>query len=278
MNTPEDIGGLLPALDSQPGPARRLSQRRAAEIVGAVLDMDQAKGMNGAAPPRTRDRDRAPAFARLLAAALLLVLLAGGALAAVYLIRQRPAPVPGPVLAPAPISARAPAPAAAAPSIVPEATPEIAPEIAPAAASTPARRAFSARGPEDLLLLANRRRGERRFRDADALYQRVLLRHPGSPAAYVAQLASASLRLEHLRDPRGARRLYEAALRTRPAGALSEEARLGLAEACRALHARDAEAQALRDLLSAHPGTLHRRQAEARLRALQAPPSSSPGP
>lgn len=267
MKTPEDIGGLLPALDSQPGPARRLSQRRAAEIVGAVLDMDQAKGMDGAAPPRIRDRERAPVLVRLLAAALLLVLLAGGALAAVYLIRQRPAPVPG--AAPAPISAPAPAPAAAAPSIIPEA--------APPTASTPARRAVSARGPEDLLLLANRRRGERRFRDADALYQRVLLRHPGTPAAYVAQLASASLRLEHLRDPRGARRLYEAALRTRPAGPLSEEARLGLADACRALHARDAEAQALRDLLSAHPDTLHRRQAEARLRALQAP-SLSPAP
>jgi tetratricopeptide (TPR) repeat protein len=272
MNT--SLDGLLQALDSQPGPARRLSQRRAAEIVGAVLQA----GMDGDRAP-ARARERAPVLVRLLVAALLLVLLAGASLAAVYLVRRqaRPATAPMPAQAPASISLPASSPVApsvSSPASGPAPAAATAPAIAaPPTASAPARPApVHIHSPEDLLQLANQRRGARRFREADALYQRVLQRHPGTPASYVAQLASAALRLEHLRDPRGARRLYEAALRTHPAGALSEEARLGLAESCRALQARDAEAQALRDLISAHPGSLHRRQAEARLRALQAPP------
>src|SRR5581483_180821 len=108
-------------------------------------------------------------------------------------------------------------------------------------------------------------------READALYQRVLRAPEGGAAAYVAQVASASLHLEHLGDPRGALRLYRSALRAQPAGPLAEEVRSGIAEACRATGDRPAEAQALRDLLTHHPGSLLRGRAEERLRALAGP-------
>lgn len=166
---------------------------------------------------------------------------------------QAPAPVPAPVAAPITAPAPAPAPAAVAP--------------APATASRP-RRASETAAARDLLRLANQHRGARRFREADAVYQEVLRRAPGGDAAYVATVASAELRLEHLRDARAAVALYRQALRQRPAGSLALEAHRGLAEGLRALGDRDGERAALRALLDAGPDPDTRAAAQARLRAL----------
>jgi hypothetical protein len=119
--------------------------------------------------------------------------------------------------------------------------------------------------PADILSLANNRRKEKRWRDADALYRRVMVRHKGSDAAVVAAVASAALHLDRLDDPAGALRRYRRALRVQPSGALAEEARWGVAEALRALGDADAEAEALRAFVSSHPDSANAAAARRRL-------------
>jgi hypothetical protein len=106
---------------------------------------------------------------------------------------------------------------------------------------------------EDVLALANQRRKERAWGKADELYRRVLERYPRTDAAVVAEVASATIHLEHLGDPRGALAAYRRALAARPAGALGEEARWGIAEAFRAVGDAKGEAFALRVFLETHP-------------------------
>lgn len=122
--------------------------------------------------------------------------------------------------------------------------------------------------PEDLMKQANEQRRARRWQAADALYQRVMDEHPGTSAAYVAAVAAASIRLDHLGNPRGALALYRRALRRGPDRALAEEARWGVAEAHRALGNTERERRALEELVRAHPGSPLVPRAEARLRAL----------
>ena len=66
------------------------------------------------------------------------------------------------------------------------------------------------------------------------LYLEVVRDHDKSASAQVALVASATLHLEHLGDPRGAMQRFRAAI-GRVSGPLAEEARYGLAEAYRAL-------------------------------------------
>jgi len=120
---------------------------------------------------------------------------------------------------------------------------------------------------EDLLALANQRRGARDWSGADQLYLAVSRRFPHTDAAVIATVASATLHLEQLGDPRGALHGYRQALAERPSGPLSEEARWGIGATERALGDADAEAEALRDFLNHHPGSAlapdaRRRQAE----------------
>jgi tetratricopeptide (TPR) repeat protein len=116
----------------------------------------------------------------------------------------------------------------------------------------------------DLLGEANAKRAAKQWRESDALYTRVVRRAPKSLAAQTALVASASLRLEHLGDPRGAATRFRRALAIAPSGALAEEARWGLAEAARALHDDTAEARALDDFLAHHAASPLAPRARAR--------------
>ncbi|WP_426751264.1 tetratricopeptide repeat protein [Myxococcus sp. Y35] len=136
---------------------------------------------------------------------------------------------------------------------------------------TSAARPLVARAAEDLLLKANALRSEGRWKDAESLYLRVIRTHPSSLAAYVARVASGSLRLEHLGDARGALHQFKAALRLHPRGVLDQEAQHGIAEAHRALGNREAERSALEDFLSRHPESPLGPSARARVQELTAP-------
>jgi hypothetical protein len=147
------------------------------------------------------------------------------------------------------------------------------PSAPPSSSAPPAPKPLA----EDLLRTANEHRRERRWRDAERTYQKVISGAPGSAAAYSATVAAGSLRLEQLGDPAGALRLFRAALSQRSGGALAEEARWGVAEAHRALGDRAAEAEALRAFVSAHPSSLMASSAQKRLQALSGAGSSPAG-
>jgi tetratricopeptide (TPR) repeat protein len=126
------------------------------------------------------------------------------------------------------------------------------------------------RKPEDWLEDGNRSRAQKAWRDADESYARAIYAAPQSSAAYVARVASAGLHLDHLRDPRGALGRYRGALRARPNGPLSEEARYGIAECYRALKDREGERAALEAFLQKHPDAGLAGRARRRVLELQA--------
>jgi hypothetical protein len=276
MSAPRDDHDLAArfVLDDGPGPARRLAAGQAAALVEAALAAHAA----AAIPPARRS------WRRLAVAAAVVVLVSGAAAAALWRIARAPAPttvrLPPPApravqVPPPPASAPAPAPPTSAPASATASAPaatapvDVAPPsvVAPtggATAATPKRPATA----EELLARANALRGQRRWREAADLYGRVATTHRGTSAAHVALVASGSIQLEHLGDPRGARQRFTAALRARPTGPVAEEARWGTAEACRKLRDRPGEVQALRAFLKAHPRSLMRDAAAARLRAL----------
>ncbi|RKG70147.1 tetratricopeptide repeat protein, partial [Corallococcus terminator] len=125
--------------------------------------------------------------------------------------------------------------------------------------------------PEDLLRQANALRTEGRWKDAEALYLRVIRAQPSSLAAYVARVASGSLRLEHLGDARGALRQFQDAQRFQPGGMLDPEARHGEAEAYRALGDTAAEARVLTAFIALHPDSPLSAASRGRLRELSRP-------
>jgi tetratricopeptide (TPR) repeat protein len=147
-------------------------------------------------------------------------------------------------------------------------------ERLPASAPSKARPAPTAGGEsnaqgafdaDDLLKLANAQRRQRMWAEAAQTYQRVITLDPQSGRAYVARTAAASLRFEHLGDPRGALALYRAAQEQSPHGPLSEEVMWGIADCYRALGDRTAEVSALRAFVAEHPDSLMRANAERRL-------------
>jgi hypothetical protein len=247
-----------------------------------------------ASPEPARARGRRLVW--LLAAAL--VITAGAASAGIYRwLGQAPAqtesgqpsalPAPAPRTEPAPEPAQAALPAAPeaaeAPGVVeapdePAAEPRRRPRPRPTRpADARAERRAEPPAPavapatsEDLMKQANEQRRARAWQAAEALYQRVMREHPGTSAAYVAAIAAASIRLDHLGDARGALRLYQSALASGVNRALAEEARWGLAEAHRVLGDDAREAGALQDFVARHPGSPLIPQARARLRALGA--------
>jgi tetratricopeptide (TPR) repeat protein len=282
--------GSLFDLDGAPGPAKKIDAARAAALVDGALDAAlgpaEAGARDEAEAPTTVHR---PLGARrrargvwLAAAAVLLV--AGGAGAAAWVALRAPAverlpapPAPGAERAPGAVP-EPPADEALAPEPAPAPPP---PEVAPLAEDPaddeividmPAHRkrphAAPAREAEDLLARANALRGERRWREADDVYQEVARRYPKSGAAHVALTASGALHLEHLGDPRGARVLFQRALAADADGPLAGEARWGLARAARALGDEAGERRALEELLARHPDSPHRERAKQRLAEL----------
>jgi tetratricopeptide (TPR) repeat protein len=94
----------------------------------------------------------------------------------------------------------------------------------------------------ELLGAANAARRERKWREADALYGKVVDRFPASSISAVAALASGELRLDLLGDAEGARERFRFATTRGDAHAL--DAYEGLLKACLALHDRRCEEEA----------------------------------
>ena len=296
------VDDLFGPLDGEAGPARRISRAKTAALVIAALE---SASHEVTSRPRLR-RKRPPVWLMSVA-----VLFTGAAAAAVWMFARaerarepqvtRAMPeVARPPGDGVPVDASAPASASVRPveAALPDSARAVnagphasgASPLAPVVAAPPEvpRRdgtAFPARkqrtgtparmppaaAPEDLLREANALRAGGRWRDAESLYLRVIREQPASLAAYVARVASGSLRLEHLGNARGALRQFQDALRLQPQGVLGQEARHGSAEAWRALGDRNAEARALEELLTHHPDSPLGTTARARLRELSAP-------
>lgn len=213
------INALLP-LDERSGPASNISSERSASLIEGALDQWQA--------PVTSSRVAAwPALRTfVLAASALLAFVFGarafyqwvtppgvGSTPAARMTSVTTAPHRSPVVI-------TPTPTPSAPASVPVVLDESRDRPRPVT--------------EDWLLRANRLRAEGRFEDAVQAYNRVIRRDDGV-SSYVARVAAASLMLEHLNDPQGARALFVAASRQMPAGSLELEIRRGMAEASRRL-------------------------------------------
>ena len=287
--TPEDqslLGELLPQ-DDRSGPARRRPQATSEAMVQAVLDavlaaqettqpMEDLRAASGAKGSTSRLGSRSGRRALVLFAASLAVFSAGALAASVVRVVLAPKPAPAAVRTTRALPTR---PVAEAPVVEeePEVVVEPEPEVVPIEAARtvakvrPPRRKRPHASPrvaakehllaevdlasaplEDLLALANKLRGSREWRPADEVYGAVMDRFPGSDAAVVAQTVSATLRIEHLKDARGALDGYRRALAARPTGPLAEEARWGIAAALRSLGDRDGELKALHEFLDRH--------------------------
>jgi tetratricopeptide (TPR) repeat protein len=272
MNTDYDgdpeVASYL-VLDDRPGPAPRISRERALAMVETAM---------AELPPPIAAPKRFAAAGRswVVAAAVLFGIVGGAAAARWYFADTKPADVPPPKAAmsarpaePAPLAVVAepaqPAPVAA---VAAKAQPEEADAVEPEPTSERADRGRGA--PEDLLQKANRLRTQGRFRDAAQTYSAVSDRYPKTLSSYVAQIAAASIELEHLSNPGRARKLFDRALREHPEGALDLEARQGLATALRDLGQEKAEIDGLHKLIDVHPGSPAAKRATLRLAELGA--------
>jgi tetratricopeptide (TPR) repeat protein len=224
-------------LDEGAGPAPYLSPSARDALVKNVLAQ--------AYPPRKR--------ASWVAAAIAVACIGGGSASAAvlwYAQHKQPAvvaPRPAPVVE----AARAPVPPTVEPAVL---------EPTVVVPRPPVRAA------EDWLREGNRLRAARRWKQADEAYGAAAQKAVNDDAAYVAFVASAGVRLEHLSDARGALARYRAALKASPQGALDEEIRFGIADAYRALGDSAREREALQAFLRDHPQSPLVEQVRARLR------------
>jgi tetratricopeptide (TPR) repeat protein len=282
------VDDLFEPLDGEAGPARRTSRQKSAALVMAAMEAAARE-----TPPRPRVRGKRPPVWMMAAA----VLFTGAAAAAVWRLASPEAP-PVTVSAHEPVPVRhvadadpvqpvveAPAPVRSPPAAarVERASPPARFQRAAEAPVEPQREEVAPvihepppgippdAAPEDLLRKANELRAAGRWKEAEALYLHVIRAQSSTLAAYVALVASGSLRLEHLGNARGALQQFEEALRLQPQGMLGQEARHGMAEAWRELGDREAEARALAELLSLHPDSPFAASARARLRELSGP-------
>jgi tetratricopeptide (TPR) repeat protein len=253
-------------LDDRPGPAPRITRERALAMVETAL---------AELPPPLTGATRFAAQGRswLVAVAVLSGLVGGAAAARWYFADTNQAPVAPPPKAVSGSSrvggpaVPSPQPSAAAAPLAPGQPVDVEViESEPASERDAAERARGA--PEDLLQKANRLRTQGRFRDAAQTYSTVSERYPKTLSSYVAQVAAASIELEHLSNPSRARKLFERALREHPEGALDLEARQGLATALRDLGQEQAEIDELHRLNDVHPGSPAAKRAAARLAEL----------
>jgi tetratricopeptide (TPR) repeat protein len=248
------------SLDDRAGPARRISRDQAASMVDAAL---AEWAVEQAIPPA-----RSRVFPTVAMAAIVLLAVVGGASAARWYFDRSPQPS---VEHLAPMAPRVSPKRAAQPTQLPEVTLEAEREI-PHAPRAAKHEAHEKAEPEDLLQRANQLRAAGRFQTAAETYAQVYERYPRSLSAYAAQIAAASIELEHLGKPQHARKLFETALRSQPHGALDLEARQGLSLSLRDLGRDRDEAEALRALIRHHGETPAARRAEARLKELTSAP------
>lgn len=228
-------------LDDNAGPAPYLQPSARDALVQSVLAQ--------AYPARKR--------ASWVAAAIAVACIGGGSASAAvlwYARHEKPA-----VVAPKPPAVKAPR-AIAAPAVEPTV---LEPTLLEPTVVAPRP---TVRAAEDWLREGNRLRAARRWKQADDAYGAAAQKAINDDAAYVAFVASAGVRLEHLDDARGALARYRAALKASPHGSLDEEIRFGIADAYRALGDSAHEREALEALLRDHPQSPLVEQARARLR------------
>ncbi|QSQ27430.1 tetratricopeptide repeat protein [Pyxidicoccus parkwayensis] len=294
---------LFAPLDGEAGPARRISRQKSAALVLAAMDAATHE-----TPSRPKVRKKWPPVL-LVAGAVLFTGAAAAAVWALVRAEREPESQVAHAMPEASPDASAHAPEVAPGTTVGSAQPAsmhtkvteqvseadaygsvptgatekgvgASTEVKQSDSTTPAvrkqRQGTASRpppvmAPEDLLREANALRAGGSWKDAEALYLRVIREQPSSLAAYVARVASGSLRLEHLGNARGALRQFQEALRVQPQGVLDQEARHGIAEAWRALGDTKTEARALEEFLAHHPDSPLGTNARARLRELSSP-------
>jgi len=274
MTEADDLRRALPPLDDGPGPARRLSDAETAAFVGNVMAAWEGPPSPNEGPT-PNGGSTAPAASNLLRLGLGGVALVAFGIGLGVVAMRQPAPTPSAVATIGPIELLD----AAAPEL--SETSEASETIEVDEGDEPRRvrrrrprvdpaPAMVAETADDLLRRANALRGAGDYREAERTYLEVTSAHPSTHAAYVARVAAAALRLEHLGDPGGAVRLYRSAIAH--GGALDAEARAGLARAYARL-GRDAdEAEAWRGLLTRHPSSPFAGRARSRLAELEVAP------
>ena len=264
----EEAVRLLRSSLDQPGPARRISQDRQAEIARAVCD--EADRVRGVPPTQSKAR-----WLRRVAAAIALgsALSAAAALGWTRLKSRSSAPAASVIPArPAPPTQSGAASEHQSQPTIPRQPSRTAALRKTAAASSPstaAQRGHPVRAavPMDPLERANRLRAERRWREAADAYAAVVATGPPR-AASVAAVARATLLVGPLHRPREALVLFRRALVLAPTGPVSDEALYGIATSFRELGNAREERDALRRLLAERPSSPLRGQAEKRLAAL----------
>ena len=170
--------------------------------------------------------------------------------AAVFLLIGAPAAVAAWMYARPPEKTIAPPPPPL-PKPVVKAEPEVVEEEPAPPAPEPRTKKKKEQRSEDLLAKANALRRESKWREAEAVYLEVADRFPKSGSAYVALVAAASLRLEHLDDPKGALALLAKAAKRK--GPLDAEILWSRSRAYRALGRAAEERRAIETLLAEHP-------------------------
>jgi tetratricopeptide (TPR) repeat protein len=269
QQAPPALPELLPPLDDQQGPAEPISAAAQGAMIQAALT---------ASPPPPILWTR-----RLFLLGSAAVVAAGAAGYGLTRRARTASEIPQPAAPqPAALQPSSLQPAAAQPADTPQAVmaapshPAAEPAIVPSEPAAPEERAAPVRkrasGPRevaDLLHQANERRRQQRFSEALRLYQQILDGHPHSDEAYVARVAAGSLLLDRMHSPQAALKQFKRALRERPSGSLSEEARLGLCEVQRALRDGPAERAALQEFLTNHGDSPARARVAARLTKLE---------
>lgn len=135
-----------------------------------------------------------------------------------------------------------------------EAVPEEAPEEAP--------------GPGDLIRIARERRLSGDWTGAAEAYREVLTGHPNRPEAVTVLLPLAEIELGHLGRPNMALQHFTRYSELRPNGSLAEEAFYGRCTALGAMGQTQREHRALEEFLERFPGSVHAKNARARLEKL----------
>jgi hypothetical protein len=150
----------------------------------------------------------------------------------------------------------------------PPAEPAPAPEVAPTLAPTETPETPDAERAAEIFAAAARARRDGDATRAERLYAQLSAAYPGTREEVIARVLRGQALLDNLGRPSDALTSFDAYLRDQPNGALAEQARAGRAQALWLLGREAEEAAAWRDLLAAHPRSLHAALARSRLAAL----------
>jgi len=256
-NEPEyQIKELFP-LDDQPGPMK-FSNKRADAILNHALDVWENE--------RIQTKPRIFPFKRVaLLAAAVFAVSSAAALTYVWSPAEKSTPV-APREVPSPVQKKRSTRPQPPPQEVSSEVEE--PAVVPEKTVTRNHNKPAPQRVDDLMQRANQLLQQKRWRDAEQTYYKVYKRYPGTMSAYVALVAAASIRLEHLDNPKGAIALYQYAIRSNPRGALDLEAHFGIAQSWRELGNRQQEISALETLLEKYQSGPTARNAQQRLEAI----------